>query len=168
MDRAEPTSSDRPGALPRVAAVPDYTDRRAIGAFVGAAIDADAGLAAMLRRGDPGRLVVVKPNWIQQSHEYQPELWTPVITHPQVVVAVVETLASYMGGRGTICLCDAPHAYADFEAILARGDLRGSVAALRRRWPALRIEVCDLRREIWRRQDQVVVERKRKDRKSVV
>ena len=161
MDRAEPMSSDQRSALPRVAAVRDYADRRAIGRFVAAAIDSDAALAATLRRGDPRRLVVVKPNWIQQSHEYAPDLWEPVITHPQVVLAVVETLASYMAGRGTICLCDAPHAYADFEAILARGDLRGSVAALRRRWPALRLEVCDLRREIWRRRDQVVVERKR-------
>ena len=147
-------------SVPRVAAVRDYADRDAIGRFVAAAIDADGALSAMLRRDDPGRLVVVKPNWIQQSHEDVPDVWLPVITHPQVVLAVVETLAAYMAGRGTICLCDAPHTYADFDAILARGNLRGAVAALRRRWPALRLEVCDLRREIWRRQDQVVVERK--------
>lgn len=147
-------------SVPRVAAVRDYADRGAIGRFVAAAIDADGELSAMLRRGDPSCLVVVKPNWIQQSHEAMPDVWLPVITHPQVVLAVVETLASYMAGRGTICLCDAPHAYADFDAILARGNLRGAVDALRGRWPALRLEVCDLRREIWRRRDQVVVERK--------
>lgn len=155
-DRVKPVS----GGLPRVATIRDYADRDAIGRFVKAAIDADPDVAAMLRCGDPSRLVVVKPNWIQQAHEYQPTVWEPVITHPQVVLAVVETLASYMGGRGTICLCDAPHAYADFNAILARGDLRGGVAALRARWPALQLEVQDLRRESWRRQDQVVVERK--------
>lgn len=146
-------------APPLVAAVPDYRDRGAVRRFVHRAIARVPGLAAMLG-ARPGRLVVVKPNWIQQSHERRPDVWEPVITHPQVVLGVVEALAGTMGGRGTICLCDAPHAYADFEAILDRGGLLGGIAALRRRWPALRLEVCDLRREVWRREDEVVVERR--------
>ena len=154
-------SGDVPPARPRVALVRDYDDRDAIRRFVTGAIGANEDVAAFLRNGDSRRLVVVKPNWIQQAHEYREDLWEPVITHPQVVLAVVETLAAYMAGRGTICLCDAPHAYADFAAILARGGLREAIADLRRRWPTLGLEVCDLRREIWRRQDEVVVERKR-------
>lgn len=35
-----------------------------------------------LGQADPRRLVLVKPNWIQESHQEQPEVWEPVITHP--------------------------------------------------------------------------------------
>lgn len=147
------------GAAPLVAPVGHYEDRDAVGRFVRRAIETAPGLAAMLGSG-ASRLVVVKPNWIQQSHERLPDVWEPVITHPQVLLGVMEALAETMGGRGAICLCDAPHAYADFDAILARGGLLDGIAALRRRWPALRLEVRDLRREVWRRKDEVVVERR--------
>ena len=148
-----------PAAVPMVAEVRRYEDRDAIRRFALLAIDRVPGLATMLG-GGADRLVVVKPNWIQQSHERLPDVWEPVITHPAVVLGVVEALADTMRGRGTICLCDAPHAYADFAAILARGGLLDGIAALRQRWPALRLEVCDLRREVWRRKDEVVVERR--------
>lgn len=144
--------------VPLVAGVRHYEDRGAIRRFVHRAIETVPGLAVMLG-ADSARLVVVKPNWIQQSHERLPDVWEPVITHPAVVLGVVEALADTMGGLGTICVCDAPHAYADFDAILARGGLLDGIADLRRRWPALRLEVSDLRREVWRRKDEVVVER---------
>ena len=142
-----------------VAPVERYDDRDAILHFVTRSLEADPEIASMLRAADPGRLVVVKPNWIQESHEHRPDVWEPVITHPRIVLAIVETLAAYMDGRGTICICDAPHTYADFSAITARGDLEDGIEALRRRWPVLRIELLDLRREIWVRKEEVVVER---------
>lgn len=148
-----------PATVPVVAEVRRYEDRGAIGRFARLAIERVPGLATMLGSG-VDRLVVVKPNWIQQSHERLPDVWEPVITHPAVVLGVVEALADAMGGRGTICLCDAPHAYADFGAILARGGLPDGIRALRQRWPGLRVEVCDLRREVWQRKDEVVVERR--------
>lgn len=153
-----PAHDDVALSVPLVAAVGDYQDRDAIRCFVRRAIEA-AGLTTML--GASGRLVAVKPNWIQQSHGRLQDVWEPVITHPLVVLGVVEALADTMGGRGTICLCDAPHAYADFDAILARGGLLGGLRALRQRWPALGLEVLDLRREVWRRKEEVVVERRR-------
>src|SRR5207249_3222103 len=109
---------------------------------------------------DERRLVVVKPNWVQQAHELRPDVWEPVITHPAVVEAVVAGLAGLMGGRGTICVCDAPHSYADFPAILARGQLVGRLEGVRRRFPDLRLEWIDLRREVWTVAEQVVVARR--------
>ena len=153
------SSPTQPSPLPLVAEVADYADREAIAAFVARSINADPGLADMLKTADPSRLVVVKPNWIQESHETLRDIWVPVITHPQVLLAVIETLATYMRGRGTICVCDAPHSYADFAAILDRGNFLASIAALRQRWPNLHLEVVDLRREVWRRQEEVIVER---------
>ena len=165
-------------ANPVVAPIADYAARDAIADFVAAAIARAPEAEACLRDADEDRLVVVKPNWIQESREdHMPKTtadrrfvagrgaatgenaWQPVITHPQVVLAVVETIADAMAGKGAISICDAPHAYADFAAITARGDLTAGLDELRRRWPKLRIELLDLRREIWRRREEVVVER---------
>jgi uncharacterized protein (DUF362 family) len=103
---------------------------------------------------------VVKPNWIQESHEKLADVWEPVITHPVVITAVVEGLAEAMNGRGVICVCDAPHTYADFGGIVARGGLMKEIDRVRRQWPRLQVEILDLRREVWIRKEQVVVERR--------
>jgi len=142
----------------RIAIVDGYDDRDAIRGFVAGVIGSDPEIADLL--AGSSRLVVVKPNWIQESHEQLPEVWEPVIAHPSVVVAVVEALAAAMGGRGTICVCDAPHTYADFGAIVARGGFRAEVDRLRLQWPRLAIEILDLRREVWIRKEGVVVERR--------
>jgi uncharacterized protein (DUF362 family) len=143
-----------------IAVAEDYADSLRISRLLERVIDSDPEIREMLARSDPSRLVVVKPNWIQESHETRPEVWEPVITHPDVLVAVIEALASRMGGQGTIAVCDAPHTYADFEAILRRGDLLAEIERVRLRWPQLAIEVLDLRREVWIRKEQVVVDRR--------
>lgn len=160
MSKVMPTHRKSADVL--VASVESYDNRDATLRFVAKSLEADPETAAMLRAADPGRLVVVKPNWIQESHEYQPDVWEPVITHPRLLLAIVETLATYMDGRGTICICDVPHTYADFSAITARGGLLTGMEALRRRWPSLRIDLLDLRREMWLRKEGVVVERRPK------
>ena len=120
----------------------------------------DPALEAWLQEADPERLVVVKPNWVQESHEYLPDVWEPVITHPVVLLAVVEGLAELMRGQGTLAVCDAPNTYADFEGITARLNFAAQFACLRERFPRLRLELIDLRREIWIRKEEVVVERR--------
>lgn len=147
-------------AQARIAIVENYDDPRPIRGFFESVIDSDPEIADLLRSADPSRLVVVKPNWIQESHEGLPDVWEPVITHPRVVAAVVETLATTMGGRGTICVCDAPHTYADFGAIVRRGDFLSQIDRVRRQWPGLHVEILDLRREVWIRKEQVVVDRR--------
>lgn len=164
------------GPKPVVAPVAGYADRTAIADFVAAAIARAPEAEACLRRSDDRRLVVVKPNWIQESRDDDmpktsagmecaidrsaaANAWESVITHPQVVLAVVETLAATMSGKGTISICDAPHTYANFAAITAHGDLVAGLDELRERWPRLRIELLDLRPEVWRRREEVVVER---------
>jgi len=129
--------------------ISSYDQHQEIRDFVKAALCSNPEIESMLRKGDPSRTVVVKPNWIQESHENEPDVWVPVITHPVVVLAVLEETAKMMQGRGTLTLCDAPHTYASFDAILARGGLDKSIEALRASWPELRIELIDLRREYW-------------------
>jgi len=147
-------------SLPRIARVESYADRAAIGRFAAGVIDGDAELTQLLANGDAARLIVLKPNWVQEAHEYRPDVWEPVITHPEVLLAVLEVLAERITGSATLCICDAPHTYADFAAIAARGGFAAQLAGLRGRFPALRFELIDLRRELWIRKEQVVVERR--------
>jgi uncharacterized protein (DUF362 family) len=143
-----------------VGVVPDYEQWDEIRGFVDSALWAHAPDPAWFAEPHAPRCVVVKPNWVQESHEYDPGLWTPVITHPHIVAAVVDRLAELMAGRGRIVVCDAPHTYADFEAITARGNLLRLLEETRRRWPSLCLEILDLRREVWVRRDEVIVERR--------
>ncbi|MFG0294669.1 MAG: DUF362 domain-containing protein [Maioricimonas sp. JB045] len=145
-------------AGPRIGRVSSYEDTEAIGAVVRRALTSSASLQETLGKDSP--LVVVKPNWVQESHEYIPDRWLPVISHPAVLVAVVETLAELMDGRGEICICDAPHTYANFDAIVARGDLPGRLERVRQRFPKLELGTLDLRREVWLRKEEVIVERR--------
>jgi uncharacterized protein (DUF362 family) len=144
----------------KVARVDGYDAHEPIRAFVDAVLDDAPAVTELLADDDPSRVVVIKPNWIQEAHEYRPEVWEPVITHPAVILATVEAVAERLRGRGTISLCDAPHTYADFPSIVRRGDLLARIEALRDRWPELTIELIDLRRETWKREEEVVVERR--------
>ena len=145
----------------RICQVPGYREIELLRAVVRDALELDPATADLLREGNPERFVVVKPNWLQESHEFKPDVWEPVITHPSLVLAVIEELARLMRGRGTICVGDAPHTYANFQAIVARGGLNGRLQDVRQHYPTLRLELLDLRREVWIRKEEVVVQRRR-------
>ena len=102
--------------------------------------------------------VVVKPNWVQHRAESR-DTWEALITSPDLVEQVVRAVAVLTGGSALISVCDAPHTYADFGAILDRGALRQRLERVRHEWPALQLEVLDLRRERWIVQESVVVRR---------
>jgi uncharacterized protein (DUF362 family) len=104
--------------------------------------------------------VVVKPNWVQHRAESS-DTWDALITSPDLVVQVVRAVAALTGGRARVSVCDAPHTYADFDSILARGDLRERLARVGAEWPSLQLEILDLRRERWIVDDGVVVRRER-------
>jgi uncharacterized protein (DUF362 family) len=145
----------------RIDAIASYADTDGLRAAVRRAIHADPVIANLLTTQSAARLVVVKPNWVQESHEYAPDVWEPVITHPEVLLAVIAELLDALGGRGTLAVCDAPHTYASFDAIVARGRFRERLDALRQQYPLAKLELIDLRREVWLRQEEVTVERRR-------
>ena len=104
--------------------------------------------------------VVIKPNWVQEANEEKDEEWEAVIFSPDLLIFVVRSISSRLCARSTVTLCDAPHTYASFEKIVGRGDLRNRIEILSRDYPDITFEILDLRREIWRRDGKVVVERK--------
>ena len=52
--------------------------------------------------------VVLKPNWVRQSHQYIENDWDYVITHPMVVSAVIQKLMEFLKPGAEIYLIDAP------------------------------------------------------------
>src|SRR5947208_3478071 len=93
----------------------------------------------------PGDRVVLKPNFIRQSHTQRPDEWEQIITHGIVIAAVTEQVAA---AGGSITIADAPQTDSDFEEICERTGIA-----------KLGVEVLDLRREVWRTENGVIVER---------
>ena len=114
-------------------------------------------IARAMPRNRPAH-VVVKPNWVQHRVE-SGDSWEALITSPDLVHQVVRAVATLTNGDAVISVCDAPHTYADFDAILSRGALRDRLASVAKAWPSLQLEILDLRRERWFRHDGVVVRR---------
>ncbi|MEA2626373.1 MAG: hypothetical protein QOD06_2418 [Candidatus Binatota bacterium] len=145
-------------AILPVSSYDEETVGPAIRRIVASAVSGGDGPLARPRRD---ALVVVKPNWIQQSHEDAAEVWEPIITHPTIVLSTVDALAEAMGGIGTIVVCDAPHTYASFADIVARGGFAARLAELRRKWPQLGVECVDVRREVWTMHEGIIASRVR-------
>lgn len=103
--------------------------------------------------------VVVKPNWIQETTETEqdPEA---ILTAPVVLLSVLTGVLEALPTRGVVTVCDAPHTYADFEGILRYGECRALLSMAAEARPDVRVEIIDLRREVWRMRDRVVVARR--------
>jgi uncharacterized protein (DUF362 family) len=98
-----------------------------------------------------GDRVLLKPNFIRESHTDRPDEWEQIITHGTIIAAVAEQVAD---AGGKIIIADAPQTDSDFELICERA----GIPELRKR---LDIEVLDLRREAWRTKNGVIVERRK-------
>ena len=109
----------------------------------------------------PGDRVLLKPNFIRESHTRRPGEWEQIITHGTVIGAVATQIAAAMGGTGTITIADAPQTDSDFERICERAGLRQLQERIHHQFPGLVLEVLDLRREVWQTRNGVVVERRR-------
>jgi uncharacterized protein (DUF362 family) len=90
--------------------------------------------------------VLLKPNFIRQSHTQRPDEWEQIITHGAVIAAVAEQV---LAAGGTITIADAPQTDSDFDLICERTGIR-----------RLDAEILDLRREAWRTENGVIVERR--------
>lgn len=109
----------------------------------------------------PGDRVVLKPNFIRESHTERPGEWEQIITHGSVIAAVADEVAAALDGRGAMTIADAPQTDSDFERICELTGVRTLRDRLVKRWPDLKCEVLDLRREAWRTERGVIVERRK-------
>ena len=56
----------------------------------------------------PYHKIVMKPNWVAGSHQDNTNEWEQVITHPDVITAVIIKLLKYLGPGGKIFIVDSP------------------------------------------------------------
>ena len=106
----------------------------------------------------PGQTVLLKPNFVKDSHPRDPEGWAYTVTHGSLIRAVAEYVAKALGGKGTILIGDAPQTEAPFDRICALTGTTDVVAYLRGR--GLDVRLVDFRREQWTEQGGVITGRK--------
>ena len=91
----------------------------------------------------PGGCVFIKPNWVasrwRASCPHEDSLYC-VITHPNVIEAIVDYVAIALEGRGEIILGDNPSIDADFEELMNTTKIR----TLEKKYDGL-LKVKDLR-----------------------
>lgn len=107
----------------------------------------------------PGDRVLLKPNFIRESHTERPDEWEQIITNGAVIGAVAKEVAGALQGSGTITIADAPQTDSNFQLICERTSLSRLRDELKREYPGITLEILDLRREYWETARGVVAER---------
>lgn len=101
--------------------------------------------------------VVLKPNWVRDSHIERPGHWDYVITHPAVISAVLRKVTELMPPGGRISIIDGPEFSSSFDILISYYPLEKWVEAAAAK--NIEIEVIDLREEIWTDDGNVVIQR---------
>ena len=111
---------------------------------------------ALIGRGDT---VILKPNWVMESHVYRHSDWEYVITHPTVITGVLIKVLQRLHGEGRVVIIDGPTTEASFRKLIAHYPV-----AL---WHELAAEagvaltVVDLREHEWETKNGIIVKRHR-------
>ena len=107
----------------------------------------------------PGDTVVVKPNLIKESHLYRND-WEYIITHGSVIRAVIDYILIALKNQGSVIIADGPQTDSSFEKICKVNGLREIIDFYKKHTP-VRVEMLDLRREEWKVESGVVIERQK-------
>jgi uncharacterized protein (DUF362 family) len=69
---------------------------------------------------DTGSTVVIKPNWIRDSHKCLCNEWVQVITHTNIITCVLEIVLKLLNGNGKVIITDGPQTSSCWQYIMAR------------------------------------------------
>lgn len=108
----------------------------------------------------PGDAVLLKPNFIKESHSEKRDEWVQIITHGSVIRAVADYVYLALGGQGRIIVADGPQTDSNFDKICQRLGIRKLQSFYQVR-AGFNLEVYDLRNEHWTEQDGVYTGRNR-------
>ena len=106
----------------------------------------------------PGDTVILKPNWVHESHVDRLDEWDYVITHPTVISAVLRKVLVRLNGTGRVVITDGPQTDASYAKLIAHYPLDAWYHEAHRYGVAL--DVIDLRDHEWKMKDGIVVERR--------
>ncbi len=108
----------------------------------------------------PGDRVVIKPNFVKESHIYKPLDWEYVITHTEVIRFVLNEVVEALKGNGNVYVIDAPQTDSDYDEIIKRVKLKEVVAECQAKTTA-NISYFDLREERWFYKQGIIVKKKK-------
>lgn len=108
----------------------------------------------------PGDKVVIKPNFVKESHLYKPHEWEYIITHTEVIQIVLERAIKNLDGLGEICVVDAPQTDSDYGKILKHVQLPEMIDTLQQT-TSVKLSYYDLREERWFYKQGIIVRRKK-------
>jgi len=105
----------------------------------------------------PGDKVVIKPNWVLESHSDKTEEWEYVITHPKLLDVVIQIVIAKLMNSGSIILTDGPELNANFNKILSHYPIEKWRADIIK--SGINFEIIDLR-DVYYIQDKNVTIKK--------
>lgn len=108
----------------------------------------------------PGDKVVIKPNFVKESHLYKLDDWEYIITHSEIIKFALINVIEALDNRGEIYIIDAPQTDSDYEKIIERVGLPLIVNELRK-MTEVKIEYYDIREERWFYKQGIIVNRKK-------
>lgn len=112
-------------------------------------------LFSLIHAGDK---VVIKPNWVMESHKTKKNEWDYVITHPAVITAVLEKVTDRLDQTGEIALMDGPETASSFERIMSRYPVEEWQSIADKK--GIPFAIVDLRDHEWLTEKGIVVARK--------
>lgn len=113
-------------------------------------------LFAVIKKADT---VVLKPNWVKEAHLSKPEDWEYVITHPDIITAVLRKVLEKLGPSGKVIITDGPQTDSSFEKILAHYPVNEWNFMAKSK--GVDLQIIDLREDEWINEGDVTVSRKK-------
>jgi uncharacterized protein (DUF362 family) len=108
---------------------------------------------------EPGNTVVIKPNWIRESHLTKSEEWEYIITHPTLISAVLTVVLEFLNGSGKIIIADGPETASNFKKILEHYPIQDWSTACKNE--KVELIIIDLREDQWIVDNNVIIERQK-------
>jgi len=119
-------------------------------------LNSENPLAEFINSGDT---VILKPNWIKEHHQYDPNEWESVITHPHLIKAVLKLVLLALKGKGKVIVADGPQTDSSFSKILERMNADEWIKMGREN--GVKVELIDLREDEWVSKGEIIVERRK-------
>ena len=104
-------------------------------------------------------IVVLKPNWVSESHGSKPGEWDYVITHPAVITGVIIKILMVGRKLREIVITDGPQTDSSFSKIMQHYPVdqwEYMTAAT-----GIKLKIIDLRDDEWKTRKGVVLKRKK-------
>ncbi len=107
----------------------------------------------------PNDCVVIKPNWVKESHLMKPNEWDYIVTHPSLITCVLDIVLEKLQAGAKIIIADSPQTDSSFEKIIAHYPVVEWQEMAKRK--EVNLQIIDLREDEVIDEGEVVISRKK-------